>query len=98
MKLMPLLQHGSKSPEVDKANESKHDKNETRQKVPENEDTWMLCLSTAVSWPYFIFTVILRQKFSGPYLPIWHYIHQVNPSYENKPNDDNSCSVFLSSQ
>ena len=34
MKLMPLLQHGSKSPEVDKANESNHDKNETRQKVP----------------------------------------------------------------
>ena len=30
MKLMPLLQHGSKSPKVDKANESNHKKNETR--------------------------------------------------------------------
>ena len=39
MKLMPLLQHGSKSPEVDKGNESNHDKNKTRQKVPENEHT-----------------------------------------------------------
>ena len=68
MKLMPLLhvQHGSKSPEVDIANESNHDKNETRQKVPENEHTWMLCFSTAVSWPSFIFTIILLPKFSGP--------------------------------
>ena len=66
MKLTQLLQHRSKSPEVDKANESNHDKNETRQKVPENEDTWMLCFSTAVSWPSFIFTVILLLKFSGP--------------------------------
>ena len=30
MKLMQLLQHRSKSPEVDKANESNHDKDETR--------------------------------------------------------------------
>ena len=30
MKLTQLLQHRSKSPEVDKANESNHDKDETR--------------------------------------------------------------------
>ena len=67
MKLTQLLQHRSKSPKVDKANESNHDKDETKQKIPENEDTWMLCFSTAVSWPIsFIFTVILLLKFSGP--------------------------------
>ena len=30
MKLTQLLQHRSKSPEVDKANESNHDKDETK--------------------------------------------------------------------
>ena len=30
IKLVQLLQHRKKSPEMDKVNESKHDKNETR--------------------------------------------------------------------
>ena len=47
----------------------------------------------------FIFTVILLLNSQGHNLPIRHYIHQVNPlCTKKKTNNDNSCSVFLSSQ
>lgn len=68
----------------------------TKANLPENDETWMWCLSTAVSCPSLSFTVILLLKFSGPYCAnsSLHYGRETT-LWANKPNEVRSCSVFL---
>ena len=67
---------------------------------PENDRTFMLCLSTSVSWPSFNLTMMRSLVIvSGPYSAST-LLHSFNDPHlcAVRPKEDKSCSVFLSSQ
>ena len=66
MKLKQLVQHKSKSPEVDKANESNMTKMKQDRRYLKIKAPGCCPFQQQVSWPSIIFTVILLLKFSGP--------------------------------
>ena len=67
---------------------------------PENDQIFMLCLWTSVSWPSFNLTTIWPLVIvSGPYAAnTW--LHSLNDSHlcAVRSWEDKTCSVFLSSQ